>query len=470
MNSDHDSPHSGDEKEILETKKHIGLNEVPNKPGRVENMKPDLSYLESEGTWDKLEIERPLAEKLIQLGYKKPSRIQYDVIRASKNQNIVAQSQNGSGKTLSFLIPAIRTAAKAAPSNSNLPAPSVIIIGNTVALIQQIAQIVKMIVSDVYLLTLDVLYRGKKELDPKTDILISTIAQIKNFFTKKQISFERVAMAVVDEADDVFHSDLDNNFFSLLVDKHFSNQDVRLLFTSATMTEKFRELIKKLQEKASIGIIEKETEELTLKNVKQYMVISASKDQKLEFLNSMMTKLNVQNVLIFDNRKDDLRYALQFLQKKGYKAELVCKSDDPKDFQNDPSSIQEKIDNFLAGKYRIMLTTNLLSRGIDMRKVTLVMNFSLPIRFVEENGQTSKKVDVETYLHRVGRTGRFGDCGIAINFVDSNAQMGMLEEIKSHYKNDVQELRLDGISSLNEELEKISQVNKETRQNIENNI
>ena len=65
--------------------------------------------------------------------------------------------------------------------------------------------------------------------------------------------------------------------------------------------------------------------------------------------------------------------------------------------------------DFLAGKYRILLTTNLLSRGIDMRKVTLVINFELPLKIFEDKSIKGREVDLETYLHRVGRTGRFGD-------------------------------------------------------------
>ena len=74
--------------------------------------------------------------------------------------------------------------------------------------------------------------------------------------------------------------------------------------------------------------------------------------------------------------------------------------------------------DFLAGKYRILLTTNLLSRGIDMRKVTLVINYNLPLKINNDDKTKLREIDLETYLHRVGRTGRFGDRGIAINLVD----------------------------------------------------
>lgn len=77
--------------------------------------------------------------------------------------------------------------------------------------------------------------------------------------------------------------------------------------------------------------------------------------------------------------------------------------------ENQGEFLEKQQKDFLAGKYRILLTTNLLSRGIDMRKVTLVVNYELPLRFNEDRSIKTREIDTETYLHRVGRTGRFGD-------------------------------------------------------------
>jgi ATP-dependent RNA helicase DDX19/DBP5 len=87
----------------------------------------------------------------------------------------------------------------------------------------------------------------------------------------------------------------------------------------------------------------------------------------------------------------------------------------------------------LEGKYRILLTTNLLSRGIDMRKVTLVVNYNIPLKFFEDPSIRSREADLETYLHRVGRTGRFGDKGVAINFVEEPKDLTLVDKIEEHY-------------------------------------
>lgn len=201
------------------------------------------------------------------------------------------------------------------------------------------------------------------------------------------------------------------------------------------------------------------------------MVRYTSPQQKLEFLNKIIQKVNAQNILIFDNKKTQLQAVLAYLQGQGYKAELVCKVDGySAEPNNSAQMIEKKIKDFMAGKYQIMLTTNLLSRGIDMRKVTLVINYTLPIKIGPDTDRSKREVDLETYLHRVGRTGRFGDSGIALNFVNSEQEQSMLDEITNYYKNSITELNLDNLNKLNEELAKIDKINDEKRKHIENII
>lgn len=83
----------------------------------------------------------------------------------------------------------------------------------------------------------------------------------------------------------------------------------------------------------------------------------------------------------------------------------------------------------MEGKVRILLTTNLLARGIDMRKVTLVINYNLPLKINKDDKDKTREIDLETYLHRVGRTGRFGDKGIAINLVEQRRDLDLIEKI-----------------------------------------
>lgn len=102
------------------------------------------------------------------------------------------------------------------------------------------------------------------------------------------------------------------------------------------------------------------------------------------------------------------------------------------------------LDRFRCGKEKVLITTNVLSRGIDVEQVTIVVNFDLPM-------DIHRKADCETYLHRIGRTGRFGKKGIAINLVDSNDAMNICQSIEKHFNRKIMYLNAENA----EDIEKI---------------
>lgn len=104
------------------------------------------------------------------------------------------------------------------------------------------------------------------------------------------------------------------------------------------------------------------------------------------------------------------------------------------------------LNRFRDGKEKVLITTNLAARGIDVEQVTIVINYDLPI-------DQLNRPDFETYLHRIGRTGRFGKKGLAINFVDGNRTMRMVNDIAKHFGKTINLLEVDDL----DELEKLNQ-------------
>lgn len=104
------------------------------------------------------------------------------------------------------------------------------------------------------------------------------------------------------------------------------------------------------------------------------------------------------------------------------------------------------LNRFRDGKEKVLITTNLAARGIDVEQVTIVINYDLPI-------DQLNRPDFETYLHRIGRTGRFGKKGLAINFVDGNRSMRMVNDIGKHFGKSINLLEVDDL----DELEKLNQ-------------
>ena len=104
------------------------------------------------------------------------------------------------------------------------------------------------------------------------------------------------------------------------------------------------------------------------------------------------------------------------------------------------------LNRFRDGKEKVLITTNVAARGIDVEQVTIVINYDLPI-------DQMQRPDYETYLHRIGRTGRFGKKGLAINFVDGRRTMTMVEQISRHFGKPINLLRVDDL----DELEKLNE-------------
>ena len=457
--------------EIQETRNFVGVNEVAATSGRFN--KEDVEYLQSNSTWEALDLEPALAERLVQMGYKRPSAIQSKVIKLTKNNSIVAQAQNGAGKTLAFLVPVLRELLKPRPAapQGSLPAPQILILADTKALILQIYKILSRLTDGFISVNIDYAFGGKTAVDKEARVLISTVMQVKFAVTKKQMDFNAIDLIVVDEADHVFDTDQGKSFFQPFVHRLLNSPNFRLIFTSATMTQDFRQIVQGIQEKRNILSVEMPVEELTLKNVQQYMITYTSNIQKLQILELLISKIQAQNILIFDNTKRNLFALKEFLTDKDYKTAFIYKADgEANNNAGTADFIQQQIDDFLAGKYRILLTTNLLSRGIDMRKVTLVINFSLPFKFKDHETRGEKEVDLETYLHRVGRTGRFGDRGIALNFVNAKYETHMVDTIKEYYKNEIERIDADDLGNLNQKLLEIQGLNQEKRDYLEEDI
>lgn len=434
-----------------------------------------FSDLKSTYSWEEIGVPKPLTDRLIQLGFKSPSRIQEMVIPASFNSSVFAQSKNGSGKTLSFLIPAI---LHSNPGIKDLTpdgvlTPQVIILADTRALITQIEKLATKLSTCSPGLKVGFSFSGVTEEEGKEfgHVFITTVKRLSNLVNKKKLEFTNLKLIILDEADQVMQSDNKEKFIPKLFVKILP-LELKTILTSATVTPMTQMLVEKTDQYKQFTKIEVRKEELTLKNVQQFFI--RCKDADLTgILDLVLDRLKANNILIFTNSRKLMQEVMHHLAHNGHRAVTVS-SNVMEDRAQEARINQSAMDMFMQGIYRILITTNLLSRGIDMRKVSLVINLELPISFssVQEGDGPAKPqgADYETYLHRVGRTGRFGDQGIALNIVTNELQLSMLKQIISHYKIDMKEIASDDLNSLNQKLEEINQFNKEKREKLEEDI
>ena len=186
-------------------------------------------------------------------------------------------------------------------------------------------------------------------------------------------------------------------------------------------------------------VIKLRKEEESLDNIKQYYVYCDSMDAKYRSIRNIYGTITIGQAIIFCQTRKTANWLTKELTDDGHAVALLSGELGPDERIN-------VLDRYRKSMEKILITTNVLSRGIDIEQVTIVVNFDLP---VDKTGAA----DCETYLHRIGRTGRFGKHGLAINLVDSPKSMTVLKEIEKHFGKDI--IKLDAEDT--EEIEKIEQ-------------
>ena len=168
--------------------------------------------------------------------------------------------------------------------------------------------------------------------------------------------------------------------------------------------------------------------------IKQYWIRCKDDGHKFEVLSDIYGMISLGQVIVFVNRKATADTLVGKLVAEGH-AVGVLHSDML------PSKRELAINTFREGKTKVLVSTNVLSRGVDIAQVNCVINFDLPVT-------RSREADPETYLHRIGRTGRFGRKGISINFVDGEQSMRVMRAIEGHFSRAINEIQSDDVEQI----------------------
>ena len=169
--------------------------------------------------------------------------------------------------------------------------------------------------------------------------------------------------------------------------------------------------------------------------------------------------------MFVNNKSFAERFAIA-LNKNGHKTEILLSD----------MSLDDRIkvlDRFKSGQIKVLVSTNLISRGIDARKVSLVVNIDLPYIFKENTTRDEDRrgnIDLETYLHRCGRTGRFGDQGVTLNLVEDQRNKDDIKKIEAEYGINMTELTIENFEAIIDKNNENSGINSKKRIQLEENI
>lgn len=246
----------------------------------------------------------------------------------------------------------------------------------------------------------------------------------------------KIRVFVLDEADVMIDTQGHRNQ-SIKIQKSLGEKCQMMLF-SATYEKEVMEFAEMIV--PNPVIIRLKREEESLENINQYYVECPSEQDKYHSLANIFGTISMGQAFIFCHTKKSAAWLAEKLQKDGHAVGLI----------SGDLTVEERtavIQRFRDGNERVLISTNLMARGIDVDQVTVVINYDLPINM------DTKDVDYETYLHRIGRTGRFGKYGLAINFVDGNRTLMMVRDLERHFGKQIKKLDASDI----EEIEKINQ-------------
>ena len=369
--------------------------------------------------WDDLECDDRILRGIYSYGFETPSSIQKLAIKPmSTGVDIIAQSQSGTGKTGCFIIGAL-TRLKFDKSTTQ-----VLIISPTRELSIQTYNVFKNISSYIDSFNIQLLIGGTaKELDIKNlrenkpQVLIGCAGRITDMLNRRLIDTKTLKLMILDEADELLSHGFKEQIYDIF---QFMPSDIQVALFSATMPNELEALTKKFM-RNPIKILVKNNE-LTLEGIKQYYVGLETDNQKYDTLKDIYELISVSQSIIYCNTVK----RVQFLY------EQMLKDDFPVCQIHSGMDKQERIKNYedyKLGKYRVLISSDVTARGIDIQQVSTVINYDIT-------------KDVHTYLHRIGRSGRWGRKGISINFVTMK-DMNILIQIEKHYDTQIEELPLN---------------------------
>lgn len=262
-------------------------------------------------------------------------------------------------------------------------------------------------------------------------IIIGTPGTVLDWCTKyKLIDPKKITMFVLDEAD-VMIATQGHRDQSIRIHRQLT-KDCQMLLFSAT----FEESVWRFAEQVvpDPNIIRLKREEETLDTIKQFYVVCKEKEDKFTALCNLYGSLTIAQAMVFCHTRKMASWLTAHLTKEGHQVALL----------SGEMTVEQRaavIERFRHGKEKVLVTTNVCSRGIDVEQVSLVVNFDLP---VDMDGNA----DNETYLHRIGRTGRFGRRGFAVNMVDSKHSMDIINQIEMHFNRKITKLDTDNLEEM----------------------
>ena len=365
-------------------------------------------------SFDDLNLKPNIVRGIFGYGYESPSAIQQRaILPITEGRDVLAQAQSGTGKTATFTISALQRI------DENLKATQALILAPTRELALQIQNVITHI--GLYLnVTVHASIGGTSMKDDieafksGVQIVVGTPGRVFDMIERRFFRTDKVKMFIMDEADERLSSGFKEQIYNIF---RLLPETTQVVLLSATMPQDVLEVTTKFMNNPVRILVKKD--ELTLEGIKQFYINVEQEDFKFDCLCDLYDSISVTQAVIFCNTRSKVEFLTTKLKAENFTVSAIH-ADLP---QSDRDTIMNE---FRSGSSRILIATDLLARGIDVQQVSLVINYDLP-------------ANKENYIHRIGRGGRFGRKGVAINFV-TDEDVGMMREIEKFYSTQIEEM------------------------------
>jgi translation initiation factor 4A len=366
--------------------------------------------------WDDLEINPNLLRGIFAYGFEKPSPIQQKAIKPLVlKKDIVAQAQSGTGKTGTFTIGALANVD--VTDNTT----QVLVLSPTKELASQTAKVFENIGCMMNGLRVQTIYGGSIIEESSSfsnknvpHIICGCPGRVNDMMRRDKISSKKIKLVILDEADEMLSTGFKEQVYNIF--QYFSS-DIQVALFSATLPDGINTIIDRIMRNPVRISVKKEA--LTLEGIKQFYIAVDDDRQKYATLKNLFSFLAVSQCIIYCNSIKRVQDLYEAMIEDEFP---VCRIHSSMERAEREGAFNE----FKNGNSRVLISSNVTARGIDIQQVSIVINFDLT-------------KDVHTYLHRIGRSGRWGRKGVGINLI-TRRDVSKMKEIEEHYSTEISEM------------------------------
>jgi translation initiation factor 4A len=372
---------------------------------------PPVGEAEFVETFDAMGIHDNLLRGIYAYGFERPSAIQQRAIKPmATGRDIIAQAQSGTGKTATFSIGILQAI------DASRPETQALILAPTRELAAQITDVVTAL-SDFMSVRVHACVVGTsvreniRVLRSGVHIVVGTPGRVLQMVKDGHLCLSTVRVFCLDEADEMLSKGFKDQIYDIF---KFLPEDVQVCLFSATMPLEMFDITTRFM-RDPIRILVKR-EELTLEGIRQFYIAVKKEEWKLDTLCDLYETLTIGQAIIYCNTRRKVDWLAENMRAKDFTVSCLHSEMD----QRERDIVMRE---FRSSSSRVLIATDVLARGIDVQQVSLVINLDIP-------------PNRENYIHRIGRSGRFGRRGVAINFL-TQVDVPFLRDIEQYYQTQI---------------------------------